>query len=138
MNRSCMMFIIRHKLFIIYNYMFIISVISIYLVYVTCFYQTTNNFSLSFQNFGQSIIPGLYHSTSNELSNKICPLGKLATLILVAMLWVLDLDDLLIFYYTLGLFFAGIAMNLNFAIYILPVLIILVYNMRHSVPYLSN
>lgn len=133
-----MMFIIRHKLFIIYNYMFIISVISIYLVYVTCFYQTTNNFSLSFQNFGQSIIPGLYHSTSNELSNKICPLGKLATLILVAMLWVLDLDDLLIFYYTLGLFFAGIAMNLNFAIYIFPVLIILVYNMRRPVPYLSN
>lgn len=133
-----MMFIMGHKLFIIYNYMFIISVISIYLVYVTCFYQTTNNFSLSFQNFGQSIIPGLYHSTSNELSNKICPLGKLATLILVAMLWVLDLDDLLIFYYTLGLFFAGIAMNLNFAIYIFPVLIILVYNMRRPVPYLSN
>ena len=132
------MFIIRHKLFIIYNYMFIISVVSIYLVYVTCFYQTTNNFSLSFQNFGQSIIPGLYHSTSNELSNKICPLGKLATLILVAMLWVLDLDDLLIFYYTLGLFFAGIAMNLNFAIYIFPVLIILVYNMQRPVPYLSN
>ena len=102
-------------------------IISVYLIYVTFFYRTCSNFSLSFQNYSQSTIPGLYHSVTNELSNKICLLGKLAAAVLVGMIWIFGLDHVFVHCYTFGLVLAGIIMNLNFAIYILPILLVQLY-----------
>lgn len=93
-------------------------VMVIYLIYMMCFFQTHNNFSLDFQNFGGA----LKHSTDYNYNNKICLLGKVVSLILsVLILW----KVFGVKYITLGVFIVGLMMNLNFALYLLPVLIIL-------------
>jgi len=118
-------------------------ILAIYLIYMMCCFKTTTNLSLTFQNlisklgvnltnseifqnFGNQL---LHHSVTNDHSNKICPLGKLVAVILaLALLFSGDnISNSHLFYVFAVLFLVGLVMNLNFAIYLLPVLLILTY-----------